>query len=149
MSMFQAPVAPMARFIAITRPSHAAWNTGSFDSGSTLPNPSMPPMSCTPSIAATYRYLLPLALRSLRQPGADHRVAGDDLGKAVLAPAVRAGGPHRQHQEPRLGGRIPHPDLGLLRQRHAEIGEHAARILDGPRAIRRGLVPDRRQAEHF
>jgi hypothetical protein len=45
MSMVQAPVAPMARFIAKTRPSHGAWKTGSFGSGSTLPKPSMPPMS--------------------------------------------------------------------------------------------------------
>ena len=65
-----------------------------------------------------------------------------------LQPSVPFG-PHRQHEEARLGGRIPHADLGVLRQRDAEIGEHAARVLHGARAIRRGLVPDRRQAEHF
>ena len=31
----------------------------------------------------------------------------------------------------------------------AEIGEHAARIVDRPRAVGRSLVPDRRQAEHL
>jgi hypothetical protein len=45
MSMFHAPAAPIARFIAITRASHASWKTGSFLSGSTFPKPSMPPMS--------------------------------------------------------------------------------------------------------
>ena len=46
-----------ARFIAITRPSHSSWKTGSFGSGSTFPKPSIPPMSWTPSIR-------------LRRPGA-------------------------------------------------------------------------------
>ena len=36
------------RVLAMQRPSQAAWNTGSFGSGSTLPKPCMPPMSCTP-----------------------------------------------------------------------------------------------------
>src|SRR5262249_16041356 len=36
--------------MASTRPSHAAWNTGSFFSTSTLPKPSTPPISCTLSI---------------------------------------------------------------------------------------------------
>ena len=77
------------------------------------------------------------------------RIAGDELGEPLLAPAFGAGRPHRQHQEARLRGRIPDPDLGLLRQLDAEIGEHAARILDRARAVGRGLVPDRRQAEHL
>ncbi len=38
----------MVRFIASARPSHGAWNTGSFASGSTGPKPCMPPMSWTP-----------------------------------------------------------------------------------------------------
>ena len=50
--MLNAPAAPIARTIAITRASHAAWNIGSFGSGSTLPKPSMPPMSCTPFMTA-------------------------------------------------------------------------------------------------
>ena len=66
-----------------------------------------------------------------------------------LAPALGAVRAHRQHEEARLGGRIPHADFGVLRQRDAEIGQHAARVLHGARAIGRGLVPDRRQAEHF
>ncbi len=44
---------------------------------------------------------------------------------------------------------IPDPDFDVLRQRDAEIGEHAARVLHRARAIGRGLVPDRRQAQHF
>ncbi len=69
--------------------------------------------------------------------------------KLRFAPAFGAFGPHRQHQKARLGGRIPDPDLGFLRQADAEIGEHAARILDGAGTIGRGLVPDRRQPQHF
>ena len=56
---------------------------------------------------------------------------------------------HRQNEKACLGGRIPDADFGVLRQRDAEIGQHAARVLDRARAIGRGLVPDRRQAEHF
>src|SRR5215831_16334938 len=95
------------------------------------------------------RSLWYLALRQSGEPGADHRVAGDQIGQPVLAPAVGSGGPHRQDQKAGLGGRVPHADLGVRGQPHAEIGEHAARILDGARAIGRRLVPDRRQAEHF
>ena len=109
-------------------------------STSTLPKPSMPPMSWTPFMPAS---------SGSRQAGADHRVAGDDLGELLLAPAFGACGPHRHDQEARLGGGIPHPDFGVLGQRDAEIVEHAARVLDRARAIGRGLVPDRRQAEHF
>ncbi len=68
--------------------------------------------------------------------------------RSSLQPSVPAG-PHRQDDEAGLGGRVPDPDGGVLRQRDAEVGEHAARIADGARAIGRGLVPDRRQAEHF
>jgi len=51
-SMLNAPAAPIARTIASTRASHAVWNIGSFGSTSTLPKPSMPPMSCTPFMMA-------------------------------------------------------------------------------------------------
>ena len=71
------------------------------------------------------------------------------VGELLLAPALGARRPHRQHDEAGLGGRVPHPDLRVGRQRHAEIGEHAARIVHRARAVRRRLVPDRRQAEHF
>ena len=50
--MFNAPAAPIARIIASTRASQSAWNIGSFGSGSTVPKPSMPPMSCTPFMTA-------------------------------------------------------------------------------------------------
>ena len=82
-------------------------------------------------------------------PGADHRVARHELGELLLAPAVGALGAHRQHQEARLGGRIPDPDFGFLGQADAEVGEHAARVLDGAGTVGRGLVPDRRQSQHF
>src|SRR5262249_47768590 len=88
-------------------------------------------------------------LRLLREAGADHGVAGDELGELVLAPALGAGRSHRQHQKAGLGGGIPHPDLRLLPQPDAQVGEHAARILDRARAVGRRLVPDRRQAQHF
>ena len=39
--------------------------------------------------------------------------------------------------------------VGAGRQRHAEIGEYAARVVDRARAIGRRFVPDRRQAEHL
>ena len=51
---------------------------------------------------------------ALRQSGADHAIARDELGELLLAPALRAGGPHRQHEEARLGGGIPDADFGLL-----------------------------------
>src|SRR4051794_1813719 len=114
----------MARCIASTRPSHDAWNGGSFGSGSILPKPSMPPMSWMPSIARPRALLL----RVLGEPSADHGVARHQGGELLLAPAVRARGAHRQHEEAGLRGGVPHSDLGLLRQRDAEIGEHAARI---------------------
>ena len=75
-----------------------------------------------------------------------YRVRG---GEFVSAPAVRACRAHRQNDEARLRGRIPDADLRVRRKRHAEISEHAARIVDRARAIRRRFVPDRRQAEHF
>ncbi|MHC1634994.1 hypothetical protein KO05_14520, partial [Listeria monocytogenes] len=87
--------------------------------------------------------------RRLRESGADHRIARHELGELLLAPALGTGGPHRQHQEARLGGRVPDPGFRFLRQADAEIGQYAARILDRARTVRRGLVPDRRQAQHL
>ena len=80
--------------------------------------------------------------------GADHRVAGDEFGQLVLAPAVRAGGTHRDHEVTQLCGRVPHSDAGGLGHADAEIGQDTARIHHSPRAVRRRLVPDRRKAEH-
>src|ERR1700712_4279783 len=68
---------------------------------------------------------------------------------ALGAPALRAWGTHRQYEKPRLGSRIPHPDFSFLRQADTEIREHAAGILYRPGTIWRGLIPDRRQAQHF
>ena len=67
--------------------------------------------------------------------------------RSSLQPSVPAGRiGHDQVAD--LGRRIPDADPGLGRQRNAEFGEHAARIDHGARTIGRGLVPDRRQAEH-
>ena len=82
MSMFQPPVAPEASVSASARFSHSAWKTGSSVSGTTGPKP-MPPMSCGPFSCAA----------SGREAGADHGVAGDEPGEALLAPAFGAGGP--------------------------------------------------------
>src|SRR5436190_5367708 len=66
---------------------------------------------------------------AFRQSGPDHAVAGDELGKALFAPALRSGGAHRQHEISNLRGRIPHANVGTFRQFKTEIAEHAARIL--------------------
>jgi len=59
-SIFQARPYAIARCMANTRPSHAAWNTGSFFSTSTLPKPSTPSMLCTLSIRKSYHMLIAL-----------------------------------------------------------------------------------------
>ena len=120
--------------------SHSAWNTGSSGSGSTGPKPCMPPMSCTPFMTTSPGVF--------GKPGADHRVARDELGELLLAPALGAGGPHRhargsasRRSNPTRGFRCP----PAARRRNRQ---HAARVDHRARAVGRGLVPDRRQAEH-
>src|SRR3954453_9740433 len=81
-------------------------------------------------------------MRVFRQPGPDHAVPGDELGKALFAPALRSGGAHRQHEISNFRGRIPDANVGAFRQVKTEIAEHAARILHRLGAIGRGLVPD-------
>src|SRR5262245_35421455 len=88
-------------------------------------------------------------LGPLGEPGADHGVAGDQLREALLAPTLGAGWPHGQHEKAGFRRRIPHANLGVRRQLDAEIGEHAPRVLDRARAVGRGFVPNRRQAEHL
>ena len=61
------------------------------------------------------------------------QVARDEVGELLLAPALGAGGPHRQHEEARLGGRIPHADFGVLRQRRRR-NRRARRAGPSPRA---------------
>ena len=67
--------------------------------------------------------------------------------RSSLQPSVPAGR-IGTHQKPRLGGRIPDADLGLGRQRHAEIGKDALGIDHRARAVGRRFVPDRRQPQH-
>src|SRR5947207_15522636 len=83
-------------------------------------------------------------MRVFRQSGPDHAVAGDELRKALFAPALRTGRSHRQHEISNFRGRVPDANVGAFRQFKTEIAEHAARILHRLGAIGRGLVPDRR-----
>src|ERR1035437_10837897 len=87
-------------------------------------------------------------VRLLRQSGADHAVAGNEVRKPLLAPAVGAGRAHRQHEIANFRGRIPDANIGALGQLKTEIPQDAAWILHRLGAIGRGLVPDRRQSEH-
>ncbi len=82
------------------------------------------------------------------QPRADHGIPRHERCKLVLAHVLGARRLQRQHHEARFGRRIPHADARRRGKRDAEIGEHAARILDGAGAIGGGLVPDRRQAQN-
>src|SRR5213083_2692957 len=78
-------------------------------------------------------------VRAFRQPGPDHAVAGDELGKALFAPALRAGRAQRQHEISDFRGRIPDANVGAFRQFKTEIVEHAAWILHCLGAIGRRL----------
>src|SRR3546814_4517998 len=92
----------MARTMAITRFSHAAWNRTCSGSGCTGPKPIMPPMSAAPFMA--HILFLGRSWRGLQlgrcagQPGADHAVAGDQLRQPLRAPALGAGGAFGQHE---------------------------------------------------
>ena len=79
---------------------------------------------------------------------ADHGIARHQRSQLLLAHPLRAGGTLRQHQVAHLGGRIPDPDLDMLRQLQAELLQHAARVDHRARAVRRRFVPGRRQAQH-
>src|SRR5205085_3267835 len=68
-------------------------------------------------------------VRAFRQSGPDHAVAGDELRKALFAPALRTGGAHRQHEISNFRRRIPDANIRPLRQLKTKIAEHAARIL--------------------
>src|SRR6185369_10462272 len=67
--------------------------------------------------------------RAFRQSRPNHAVAGDEVGKAFFAPALRTGGAHRQHEVSNFRRRIPDANVGAVRQLKTEIAEHAARIL--------------------
>ena len=102
------------------------------------PKPCAPPRSCGPFMPRRGESGRPV-------PIIESRVT---RRQAPPRPAFRAGRTHRHDEVADLGGGIPDADPRRLRQRHAELGEHAARIDDGARAVGRRLVPDRRQAEH-
>ena len=86
--------------------------------------------------------------RRLRQGGADQRVAGDEGGELVLAPALGAGGAQRQHHPAVVGGAVHHADVDAVGQDGAPFGEHGARLAHGAGAVGEALVPVRRVAEH-
>ena len=65
---------------------------------------------------------------------------------ASLQPSVPGGRSGRTRK--RTSEVEPHPDLDVVGQLGAEFGEHAARVGDRARAVRRRLVPDRRQPEY-
>ena len=132
----------MARLSASVRPSHAAWKTGSFGSGSTLPKPCMPPMSWMPSITRP-----PSDFSASPVPIMLSRVtsAASFSSLQPSVPAGRIGSTMKRVSAVESQTRIS----VSCRQRDAEIGQHAARIVDRARAIGRRFVPDRRQPEHF
>src|SRR2546423_1423058 len=68
-------------------------------------------------------------MRVFRQPGPDHAVPGDELGKALFAPALRTGGAHRQHEISNFRRRIPDAKIRPFRQLKTKNAEHAARVL--------------------
>ena len=120
----------------------SSWNGGSFGSTSTLPKPSMPPMSWTPFIARSPPggFARPVPIIESRVTRSARR---SSLQPSV--PAGRIGSTRKRVSAVESQTRIS-VSFG---QRDAEIGEHAARVLDRARAIGRRLVPDRRQPEHF
>ena len=83
-SSVQEPVAPMASVSAKARSSHPAWKFGSFSSSSIGPKPIWPPRSCAPFMLQRSSLI-----GSSGQAGADHAVAGDQLGElSSLQPSV-------------------------------------------------------------
>ena len=100
------------------------------------------------------RSALPLACSGRRRLGRHRGMAVPIMqsrvtmaASSLLAPALGALGPHRQHDVAQVGGGIVHAHLHALRQLDAELGQHAARIDDGARAVGEALVPGRRNAE--
>jgi len=88
--------------------------------------------------------------RSRRRTGdrcTDHRIAGDTVGKPLLAPAFSSGRAHWQHQVPQLSIAVPDAHLGLIGYREAEFCEHASRIAHEAGTVGRRFVPNWRQAE--
>ena len=66
----------------------------------------------------------------------------------ISALTFAAGRTQRHHEIPQLSRRIPDTNAHLLRQGHADFGQHPARIDHCPGPIGRRLVPDRWQTEH-
>ena len=140
--MLNAPAAPIARTIASTRPSHSAVKHRLVRLRLDLAE--------TVHAAHVVDAVHDGAPGVFGKSGADHRVARDQLGELLLAPALgalraasAARGSASRRSNPTRGSRSPSAAST------PKSAQHAARVLHGARAIRRGLVPDRRQAEHF
>ena len=102
----------------------------------------MPPRSCPPFIALVRRRPAPSPARR-RSSRSWSPASRARLRSSPRCPAGARAGP--ENAPPRSN---PHPDLDVVGQLGAEFGEHAARVGDRARAVRRRLVPDRRQPEY-
>src|ERR1700722_16620377 len=88
-----------------------------------------------------------LSIRRLRETDADHAVAGDELGEFVLAQSLCAGGPLRKNEVSKLRVAVPNAHLHGLRKLNAELLQHATRVDNRARPVRRRLVPIWRQSK--
>lgn len=131
-------MAPAATLIARTFFSQSAWKIGSSFSGTTGRSPS----------GRRDRQALFASILRGGQADADHRVAADDRGELVLAPAFRALRPHRDDDEAGLGRRNPRRGCAGPRAGSRRKSASVPRVDHRLRAIGRRFVPDRRQAEH-
>jgi len=86
-------------------------------------------------------------MRLLRETGADHAVAGHEVGQSFFAPPFGSCRTHREHEVANFGRGIPYPYVGAGIEFEAEFTQHAARVPDGSRPVGRGFVPDRRQSK--
>src|SRR5437867_485492 len=66
------------------------------------------------------------ALSQDRSP--DHRVAGDEAGELVLAQPVASCRSLGEHEISHLGTRVPDPNLDVVAQRDAHLGQQDARL---------------------
>lgn len=82
-----------------------------------------------------------------RQRDTDHGVAGHDGGELLLAPTLRALGPHRHHHESRLLVGVVDAYLHVERQLQPELGEHLPGLTGHPAPVVRRSVPRWRHAQ--
>ena len=65
--------------------------------------------------------LRPFSSFDLGDVGADHGIARDQTGELFFAPAIGAGGSHRQHHVADLGVKVPNADFNVRRHVDAEL----------------------------